>query len=110
MIEVKVGLEIEYIPTYADYYRELKEKWELDILLLGQHFSLLADGSYTFDLENKSDEAHYLAEGIVAGMESGLFDVVAHPDQIFRRKNNGILNRLNFQGKLRNVLYTQALS
>lgn len=62
MIEVKGGLEIEYIPTYADYYRELKEKWELDILLLGQHFSLLAEGSYTFDLENKSDEAHYLAE------------------------------------------------
>ncbi len=86
MIEVKGGLEIEYIPTYADYYRELKEKWELDILLLGQHFSLLADGSYTFDLENKSDEAHYFAEGIVAGMESGLFDVIAHPDQIFRRK------------------------
>ena len=27
-----------------------------------------------------------MAEGIVAGMESGLFDVVAHPDQIFRRK------------------------
>lgn len=86
MIEIKVGLEIEYIPTYIDYYRELKEKWKLDILLLGQHFSLLADGSYTFDLENKSDEAHYLAEGIVAGMESGLFDVVAHPNQIFRRK------------------------
>lgn len=86
MIEIKVGLEIEYIPTYIDYYRELKEKWKLDILLLGQHFSLLADGSYTFDLENKSDEAHYLAQGIVEGMESGLFDVVAHPDQIFRRK------------------------
>ena len=86
MIEIKGGLEIEYIPTYIDYYRELKEKWKLDILLLGQHFSLLADGSYTFDLENKSDEAHYLAEGIVAGMESGLFDVIAHPNQIFRRK------------------------
>lgn len=86
MIEIEVGLEIEYIPTYIDYYRELKEKWKLDILLLGQHFSLLADGSYTFDLENKSDEAHYLAQGIVEGMESGLFDVVAHPDQIFRRK------------------------
>lgn len=25
-------------------------------------------------------------KGIVAGMESGLFDVIAHPDQIFRRK------------------------
>lgn len=110
MIEIKVGLEIEYIPTYIDYYRELKEKWKLDILLLGQHFSLLADGSYTFDLENKSDEAHYLAEGIVAGMESGLFDVVAHPDQIFRRKKQWDFESVNFQDKLRNVLNTQALS
>lgn len=86
LIEVKIGLEIEYIPSCIDYYRELKEKWEMDILLLGQHFALLPDGRYTFDLENKSEEIPYLAKGIIDGMESGLFDSVAHPDQIFRRK------------------------
>lgn len=85
LIEVKIGLEMEYAPLYLDYYRELKERWKMDTLLLGQHFSLLPDGKYTFDLVNKSDEAQYLAQGILEGMESGLFDVVAHPDQIFRR-------------------------
>lgn len=85
-IEVKIGLEIEYIPIYIDYYRELKEKWGIDILLLGQHFALLPDGRYTFELENKTEEIPYLAKGIIDGMESGLFDAVAHPDQIFRRK------------------------
>lgn len=86
LIEVKIGLEMEYASLYLDYYRELKERWKMDILLLGQHFSLLPDGKYTFDLVNKSDEAQYLAQGILEGMESGLFEVVAHPDQIFRRK------------------------
>ena len=85
LIEVKIGLEIEYVPLYFEHYRELKERWKIDILLLGQHFSLLPDGRYTFDLVNKSGEAYYLAQGIMEGMESGLFDVVAHPDQIFRR-------------------------
>ena len=55
-IEVKIGLEIEYIPIYVDYYRELKEKWGMDILLLGQHFALLPDGSYTFELSKLFDE------------------------------------------------------
>lgn len=85
LIEVKIGLEIEYVLLYFEYYRELKERWKIDILLLGQHFSLLPDGRYTFDLVNKSGEAYYLAQGIMEGMESGLFDVVAYPDQIFRR-------------------------
>ena len=86
LIEVKIGLEIEFIPSCIDYYRELKEKWGMDMLLLGQHFSLLPDGRYTFDLENKTEEIPYLAKGIIDGMESGLVDAVAHPDQIFRRK------------------------
>ena len=63
-IKIKIGLEIEYIPSYMDYYKSLKEEWELDTLLLGQHFSLLSDGRYTFELADKSLEAKALAEGI----------------------------------------------
>lgn len=84
-INVRIGLEIEFIPTYMDYYKELIDVWNLDILLLGEHFALLPDGRYNFELTDKSDEAKILAEGMIAGMETGLFPVVAHPDQIFRR-------------------------
>lgn len=84
-INIQIGLEIEYVPTYVEYYRSLKDTWKLDFLLLGQHFSLLADGRYTFELKDKSDEAKMLADGMLEGMRTGLFQAVAHPDQIFRR-------------------------
>ena len=83
-IDVKIGLEIEYLPNYHSHYVELRDSGDFDVFLLGQHFSLLEDGSYTFALKEKSQEAKLLAEGMIAGMETGLFQVVAHPDQIFR--------------------------
>lgn len=84
-IDVKIGLEIEYVPFYMDYYKSLKNVWQLDLLLLGQHFSLLSNGKYSFELEDKAEEARFLADGIITGMQSGIFQAVAHPDQIFRR-------------------------
>ena len=84
-IDVRIGLEIEYLPNYHDYYEMLLESGDYELLLLGQHFALLEDGTYTFDHEDKSIEEKELAAAMIAGMESGFFQVVAHPDQIFRR-------------------------
>lgn len=85
VIDIKIGLEIEYIQVYTDYYQNLLEQWNIDTLLLGEHFSLLSDGRYTFEMSEKSLEARALADGMIAGMETGLFQAVSHPDQIFRR-------------------------
>ena len=38
-IRIGIGLEIEYIPGFEDYYRELYENEKLDFMMLGQHFS-----------------------------------------------------------------------
>lgn len=84
-IDIKIGLEMEYVPTFHDYYVKLRKTYDFDVYLLGQHFSLLEDGRFSFELEDKSDEARILAKGMIEGMKSGFFDVVAHPDQIFRR-------------------------
>ena len=84
-IDVKIGLEIEFIPIFTDYYKSLLNDHKLEVLLLGQHFSMLTDGRYSFELKDKSEEHKILAEGMIAGMETELFQVVAHPDQIFRR-------------------------
>ncbi len=86
-IEIKIGLEIEYLPKFHNYYEELRDSGAFDIFLLGQHFALLEDGTYTFDNMDKSGEAKALADAMIAGMESGFFQVVAHPDQIFRRQD-----------------------
>lgn len=85
-IDIRIGLETEYIPTYQAYYEELRESENYDLLLLGQHFVLLPEGIYNFESREKFYEPEHLAEGMIQGMESGFFNVVAHPDLIFRRR------------------------
>ena len=80
IIDIKIGLETEYIPTYRDYYYRLLCSGALNLLLLGQHFALRRDGIYTFEAKDKSEEAKYLSEAMIEGMESGVFYAVAHPD------------------------------
>lgn len=85
-IQVNIGLEIEYFPEYADYYRKLHESGDFDLLVLGQHFYQAAPGLYSFSLEPeraKADYARQCAAALVEGMATGYFRVVAHPDRIF---------------------------
>lgn len=84
-IEVLFGLEIEYLPKFQTYYRELYDAKNFDLLMLGQHFYENEDGSYSFQNEDKSEEFKGLSAATVQGIETELFDVVAHPDRIFRR-------------------------
>lgn len=84
-IEIVIGLEAEYLPSFDAYYADLKDEYGIEFLLLGQHFAVLPDGSYTFQSKDRSNEASALTLGMIAGMRTGYFDAVAHPDQIFRR-------------------------
>lgn len=85
-IEVCCGLEIEYLPSFRDYYMELKESGDFDVLLLGQHMYEVEPGKYSFSYpEYKEKEYEGCLNAIVAGIELGIFDIVAHPDRSFRR-------------------------
>lgn len=84
-IDVKVGLEIEYLPKFQEYYKELYLSGQLDVMMLGQHFYENADGSYSFLNSDKRREFVGLGEALVQGMQTGYFSVVAHPDRCFRR-------------------------
>ena len=88
-IQVHIGLEIEYFPSFDQYYKELKSMPGIEILLLGQHMAEIAPGEYTFawnvDMLDK-EEYIVLGNAQVEGMLSHYFDVVAHPDRIFRRQ------------------------
>ena len=46
-IEVYTGFEVEYIPEYLSYYREVRKK--VDIMILGQHHAKMENGCYTFE-------------------------------------------------------------
>lgn len=87
-IEVLSGLEMEYLPSFQSFHKEmygLYQSGDLDLLMLGQHFYENQDGSFSFLNEDKSDEYIGLCKAIVDGVNTGMFQVVAHPDRIFRR-------------------------
>lgn len=87
-INVKIGLEVEYLPEFINFYQELKSKGL--ILILGQHFYCHEDGEFSFtdDREyNKKNEHIGCGKAILEGINTGLFDVISHPDRIFRRLN-----------------------
>lgn len=87
-IEVRIGLEIEYFPSFIDYYKWLYEERKLDVMMIGQHMYECSDGQYSFSLDKdvlNQEEAEGLGNAIIEGMKTGYFSVVAHPDRIFRR-------------------------
>lgn len=88
-IRVHIGLEIEYFEQFADYYRELYENPAIELLLLGQHMAAVGLERYSFSLpkeELDEKEAQYLVKALVQGMNTGYFQVCAHPDRSFRRR------------------------
>lgn len=84
-IEVMAGLEVEYLPSFLPYYKELAASKDFDLLMIGQHFYENEDGTWSFQDKDKSREFVGLCNAIVKGIETDLFDVVAHPDRSFRR-------------------------
>ncbi len=83
-IHIKIGLEIEYLPSDDFYYNYLKNELKFDYLALGQHLFLTENGQLknTYSLESTKDYIEY-AKSICLGIKSGYFDFIAHPDLIF---------------------------
>ena len=75
-IKVGLGLEIEYFHN-DEYLRQLKQ--QLDYLILGQHFAA-PDGSGFYFRNNSDEEIVVYGENVCAGLRSGLFAYLCHPD------------------------------
>lgn len=86
-IEILCGLEIEYLPSFDEYYKSLNKMDGLDLLVLGQHFYEHKNGEYSFNDEVKSKAFVGLCEAIAKGIKTGYFAAVAHPDRAFRKKD-----------------------
>jgi len=84
-INVKIGLEIEFLPNYMEYYQELHQCKDIDVLMLGQHFYEVKPGKYSFSYPKLVSWEYVGCLGaVIEGMNTGLFHVVAHPDRAFR--------------------------
>ena len=84
VIEVIIGLEIEYLPSFEEYYLELRNVPEIEMLMLGQHMFEVSPGLYSFHYKNRWFPQ--IAESVIQGIQTDFFDGVAHPDRIFKKE------------------------
>ncbi len=116
-IDLMVGFEMEYMPTYFDEMLENVKNIGAEYLILGQHY--IANGygnSITSGERTESEEriSEYV-DSVCSGIRSGVFSYVAHPDmmkfvgsdEIYRREmkkiclcsvEHGIPLEINFLG------------
>lgn len=91
-IDIHIGLETEYFPSFHKngYYDKLRSMKGIELLLLGQHMAEISETppAYSFS-ESKEyldkNEYRLLGNAIVQGIRTGYYNAVAHPDRIFRR-------------------------
>lgn len=87
-IRIPVGLECEAFPKYMGWLADVKAQY-LDYVILGNHYDLTDEGDHNafddaggfyFGRCTRPEHVRRYAERTIAGMETGLFDYVAHPD------------------------------
>ena len=87
-IIILVGLECEAFPAWFGWLRDLKAR-SLDFVLMGNHYdgtdegdhALFSDaGGFYFGHCTRPEHVRRYTERIIAGMETGIYDYVAHPD------------------------------
>ena len=78
LIKLYIGLEIEYLHPFHQYYVELREK--LDYLNLAVHF-YYHDNKIINSFEDVNyDNVYSYAISAKRAMETGLFNILVHPD------------------------------
>lgn len=83
-IDIKIGLEAEYYPEYFDSLLKSIEGYPFEYLILGQHF---IDNEYeqTRHCAAMHDDSEFFKKYIsqvCAGMDTGKFSYLAHPDMM----------------------------
>ena len=79
-IDIHLGLECEYYPKYIDQLKRLRDDG-CEYMILGSHF-LYTEEEFPYTGASCMEDKGVLeyAEQTVAGIRTGLYDYVAHPD------------------------------
>ena len=87
-IHIPLGLECEAFPEYFGWLRDFKAE-HLDYIILGNHYDyndegdhgrLYPAGGYYFGRCHRDAQVIRYGQRTIAGMRTGLYDYVAHPD------------------------------
>ncbi len=82
---LNAGLEIEYLKAYDSYYPLLFSTYDIEYLIMGQHFFIGPDKK-CYNLYDDSLPSSYLithVNNMLDGMKTGYFQYIAHPDLMF---------------------------
>lgn len=81
-ISIRVGLELEYIEGYDDYYKALLQ--EVDYFILGEHVFLYQNTLVNPYVDQMDDfMVKVYVDNCIKALETGLFKIIAHPDIVF---------------------------
>lgn len=102
-IHIFIGFESEYYPEQFPQMLSNARSWGAEYLILGQHFvePEHPNGKHTSMNEQSDDMLVRYVDTTIAGMKSGYFTYVAHPDVI---RHNG--NRELYQTEMRKICVT----
>lgn len=75
-MKIMCGFEAEFDPMKEQFLGELRDK--VDYMILGQHF--VPYGMSNLPQKNNPEYPIQYAEMLCRAMDSGIFDIVAHPD------------------------------
>lgn len=89
-IKIHLGFEIEYYEDKDDYYKELKEKYGIEYLILGQHnrYDISGNPIYYFDFTDDIEGIKNYKNDLIKGIKSGHFLYVCHPDLFMNHVKN----------------------
>lgn len=84
-IDIQLGLEAEYFADRIEWLARMKELFEMDLLIFGNHFHrTISYGTYYAFYNNPDQVLNHYKNDSLAGLKTGLFKIFAHPD-IFAR-------------------------
>lgn len=82
-ITVKIGFECEYFPKYMDWLKEMLEEYQIDYIILGNHFKESDElGLYYGSPTKKEAILKSYVDDAIHAFETGLYSYIVHPDLI----------------------------
>lgn len=83
-IELHIGFEMEYFPSYFEDMLKTVKEIGAEYLILGQHYigDEIPEENHAIRPFDDAEQMVLYADCVVAGIRSGVFTYVAHPDMV----------------------------
>lgn len=84
-LRLHIGLEAEYFPAYMPWLLEEKERLGIEYLVFGCHYDTTDESGIYFGRPRTAADVRRYAEQVAAGLETGAYIYLAHPDLFLNR-------------------------